>query len=67
MRDFRVVACAATTMLMSDGLVAAMTLVVGACSGVSEGPSSWSSPAVKSERQCSWTYGDDALWRAVRL
>jgi hypothetical protein len=32
-----VVACAATTMLMSDGLVAAMTLIVRFCSGVSEG------------------------------
>jgi hypothetical protein len=49
MRGFRVVACAATTMLMSEGLVAAMTLVVGSCSGVSDGPLRWSSPVVKSE------------------
>jgi hypothetical protein len=34
---FHVVACAAMTMLMSDGLVAPMTLVVGSCSDVSEG------------------------------
>jgi hypothetical protein len=34
---FRVVACAATMMLMSDGLVEVMTLVVGFCSDVSEG------------------------------
>jgi hypothetical protein len=37
MRGFRVVACTATTMSMSDGLVAAMTLVVGLYSGVYEG------------------------------
>jgi hypothetical protein len=42
---------------MSDGLVAAMTLVVGSCSGVSKGPLSWSSPDVKSELQCM------DLWR----
>jgi len=46
---FRVVACAATTKLMSDGLVAAMTLVVGSCSGMSDGSSCWSPRVVKSE------------------
>jgi hypothetical protein len=35
-----VVACAAMMMLMSDGLVTAMTLVVGSCSSVFDGPSS---------------------------
>jgi hypothetical protein len=38
MRGFRMVACATTTMLLSEGLVAAMTVVVGSCSGVFEGP-----------------------------
>jgi hypothetical protein len=72
MRGFRVVACAATTMLLSDGLVATVTLVVGSCSGVSEGPSSWSSHAVKSELRCvgpvatmpcDGRYGCDGLLR----
>jgi hypothetical protein len=63
---FHVVACAATTMLMSDGLVATMTLVVGSCSGVSDDlcvglPLLWSQSS-----GCGWTCGDDALWRAVR-
>jgi hypothetical protein len=49
MRGSRVVSCAATTMLMGDGLVAVMTLVVGSCSGVFGGRSRWSSPTVKSE------------------
>jgi hypothetical protein len=44
-----VVACAATSMIMSDGLVAAMTLVVGSCSGMFDGSSCWASPVVKSE------------------
>jgi hypothetical protein len=61
------VACAVMMVLMSDGLVAKMTLVVNSCSGVSEGPSSWSSSAVKSELWCIWTYGDEALWQAVWL
>jgi hypothetical protein len=46
---FRVVACAATTMLMSEDLVAGMTLVVGSCYSVSDGPLRWSSPVVNSE------------------
>jgi hypothetical protein len=37
------VACTATTMLMSDGLVAAMTFVVGSCSRVFGRPLSWAS------------------------
>jgi hypothetical protein len=49
MRGIRVVACAVTAMLMSDGLVVAMTLVVGSCSGVFNESSCWASPAVKSE------------------
>jgi hypothetical protein len=36
MQGFRVVPCAVTTMQMIDGLVAAMTLVVGSFSGVSD-------------------------------
>jgi hypothetical protein len=44
-----VVACATKMMLMRDGLVTSVTLVVDSCSSVSDGPSRWSSPAVKSE------------------
>jgi hypothetical protein len=67
MRGFHVVACAVMTMLMSDGLVAAMTLVVGLFRRVW-----WAFELVF---PCSevgaavavGTCGDDALWRAVWL
>jgi hypothetical protein len=49
MRGFCVVASAATTMLMSDGMVAATILVVGSCSGMFDEPSRCSSPVVELE------------------
>jgi hypothetical protein len=66
MRGFCMVTCAATTMLMSDDLVAAMTLLVGFVSTCPTGlhvglPLLWSRSC-----GCGWTCGDDALWQVVR-